>query len=102
MASSHHHELGTFSWILDPAAQAASPASADHAGMDMRDESKVDFPVGPGVDMIAPMPADRVGDPGVGLDDVGHRVLTYRDMVSLRPRTDLRPPSRMIFAGSST
>jgi hypothetical protein len=50
----------------------------------MRDESKVDFPVGPGVDMIPPMPADRVGDPGVGLDDVGHRVLTYRDMVSLR------------------
>ncbi len=25
MASSHHHELGTFSWILDPAAQAAAP-----------------------------------------------------------------------------
>ena len=26
----------------------------------MRDKSKVNFPVGVGVDMIAPMPADRV------------------------------------------
>jgi len=76
------------------AAQAA-PAM-DHKNMDMRDKSKVDFPVGVGVDMIAPMPTDRVGDPGVGLDDVGHRVLTYRDLVSLAPRTDQRPPTRMI------
>jgi CopA family copper-resistance protein len=80
-------------------ASASSPSAApamDHGDMDMRDESKVRFPVGVGVDMIAPMPVNRVGDPGVGLDDVGHRVLTYTDLVSLRPRTDLRPPSRMI------
>ena len=64
--------------------------------MDMRDESKVNFPVGVGVDMIAPMPVDLVGDPGIGLDDVGHRVLTYRDLVSLKPRADQRPPTRMI------
>jgi CopA family copper-resistance protein len=75
---------------------ATPPAQMDHGNMDMRDKSKVDFPVGVGVDMIAPMPVDRVGDPGVGLDDVGHRVLTYRDLVSLKPRTDLRPPTRMI------
>jgi FtsP/CotA-like multicopper oxidase with cupredoxin domain len=81
---------------ITTAQASTSPASADHGSMDMRDESKVSFPVGPGVDMIAPMPADRVGDPGVGLEDVGHRVLTYRDLVSLRPRTDTRQPSRMI------
>ncbi len=85
---------------MDHAAGAAEAApagsSADHASMDMRDESKVDFPVGPGVDMIAPMPMDRVGDPGIGLDDVGHRVLTYRDLVALRPRADTRAPTRMI------
>ena len=74
----------------------ATPAPMDHANMDMRDESKVDFPVGVGVDMIAPMPMDRVGDPGVGLEDVRHRVLTYADLVSLKPRTDRRPPTRMI------
>ena len=79
------------------AATAGPPAPAmDHGNMDMRDKSKVNFPVGVGVDMIAPMPMDRVGDPGIGLDDVGHRVLTYRDLVSLKPRTDLRAPTRMI------
>jgi CopA family copper-resistance protein len=73
-----------------------SAAATDHSSMNMRDKSAVDFPVGVGVDMIAPMPVDRVGDPGIGLDDVGHRVLTYRDLVSLRPRTDLRAPTRMV------
>ena len=80
---------------MGQAAPAASPP-ADHAGMDMRDKSKVAFPVGPGVDMIAPAPVDRIGDPGVGLDDVGHRVLNYRDLVSLQPRTDTREPTRMV------
>jgi CopA family copper-resistance protein len=74
----------------------AAAAAMDHGNMDMRDETKVDFPVGVGVDMIAPMPMNRVGDPGIGLDDVGHRVLTYRDLVSLKPRTDRRAPTRMI------
>jgi CopA family copper-resistance protein len=77
------------------AATAAAPAM-DHSNMDMRDKSKVRFPVGVGVDMIAPMPMDRSGDPGVGLEDVGHKVLTYRDLVSLTPRTDLRVPTRKV------
>jgi len=81
---------------MAPTGHAAAPDSAGHADMDMRDKSKVAFPVGPGVDMLAPMPMDRVGDPGVGLDDVGHRVLTYRDLMSLRPRPDQREPTRMI------
>jgi len=76
--------------------QAAAAAPIDHSNMDMRDKSKVSFPVGVGVDMIAPMPVDRVGDPGIGLDDVGHRVLTYKDLISLKPRTDTRSPTRMI------
>ena len=74
----------------------ATPPAMDHGNMDMRDASSVDFPVGPGVDMIAPMPMDRTGHPGVGLDDVGHRVLTYRDLLSLKPRSDTRAPTRMI------
>lgn len=77
------------------AGSAAAPAM-DHGEMDMRDESKVGFPVGIGVDMIAPAPVDRTGDPGVGLDDVGHRVLTYRDLVALTPNPDQRAPTRMI------
>ncbi len=63
---------------------------------DMRDKSKVDFKVGPGVDMIAPMPMDRSGDPGIGLDNVGHKVLTYKDLVSLKPNSDTRAPTRRI------
>jgi FtsP/CotA-like multicopper oxidase with cupredoxin domain len=68
----------------------------DHSNMDMRDASKVDFPVGVGVDMIAPNPTDRTGHPGIGLENVGHRVLTYRDMVSLAPNRDTRTPTRRI------
>src|SRR5690606_1295435 len=49
-----------------PAADGDPPM--DHANMDMRDKSKVSFPVGVGVDMIAPMPVERVGDRGIGLD----------------------------------
>ena len=75
---------------------AASTPAANHADMDMRDKSKVNFAVGVGVDMIAPMPVDRVGDPGIGLDGVGHRVLTYRDLVSLQPRSDRRAPTRLL------
>jgi CopA family copper-resistance protein len=75
------------------AAPAAGGASMDH---DMRDKSKVDFPVGVGVDMIAPMPADRTGHPGIGLDQVGHRVLTYRDLAALVPNPDQRKPTRRI------
>ena len=87
--------MGGMAHAASPGADASAAAS-DMAGMNMRDKSKVDFPVGPGVDMIAPMPMDRIGDPGIGLDNVGHRVLTYRDLASLRPRRDTRPPTRML------
>jgi len=71
----------------------------DHAGMghSMRDgvaAPQVDL--NPGVDMIAPMPRDRTGEPGLGLADVGHRVLTYRDLMALTPNADTRPPTRTV------
>ncbi|MEN3974265.1 copper resistance system multicopper oxidase [Emcibacter sp. SYSU 3D8] len=75
---------------------ASGEAKAGHDEMDMRDESKVAFDPGVGVDMISPNPVDRTGEPGIGLEDVGHRVLTYRDLVSLAPRADRRVPSRNI------
>lgn len=62
----------------------------------MRDKSAVDFPVGVGVDMIAPMPVDRIGDPGLGLENVRHKVLTYRDLEAIRPNKDRRAPTRRI------
>ena len=51
---------------------------------------------GPGVDMIAPMPVDRIGDPGIGLDDVGHKVLNYKRPRRARPGKDQRTPTRRI------
>ena len=50
--------------------------------MNMRDKSlaPADMQVGPGVDMIAMHPQDAAGKPGLGLEDVGHRVLVYTDL----------------------
>jgi CopA family copper-resistance protein len=73
-----------------------APMAMDHGAMNMRDKSKVSFPVGVGVDMIAPMPMDRTGHPGIGLENVGHRVLTYKDLVALKPYKDERQPTRRI------
>ncbi|GAA0337277.1 copper resistance system multicopper oxidase [Sphingomonas oligophenolica] len=88
----------------------SKPESADPmAGMDhgagaspmvsmgMRDPRNAPgLPLGPGVQTIAPMPMDRTGEPGQGLDDVGHKVLVYRDLVALDPNPDLRAPDREI------
>lgn len=71
-------------------------AGMDMADMDMRDTSKAppDMKVGPGVDMIAMNPQDAAGKPGLGLENVGHKVLVYTDLVALEPNPDPRPPSR--------
>ncbi|MFA7441282.1 MAG: copper resistance system multicopper oxidase [Sphingomonadaceae bacterium] len=68
------------------------------SGMNMRDKSRVpdSVKVGVGVDAIAMSPVDRTGDPGLGLEDVGHKVLTYRDLMALTPNPDTRPPQRTI------
>ncbi len=81
--------------MMDHSAHGGS-ASAVPMDHDMRDKSKVTFPVGPGVDMIAPMPMDRSGDPGIGLENVGHKVMSYKDLAALKPNTDTRIPTRRI------
>ena len=64
------------------------------------DHGMRDFSVAPGVkktptvQSISPMPVDRMGDPGQGLADVGHRVLTYRDLVAVDRNPDIRAPER--------
>ncbi|MDL2340152.1 MAG: copper resistance system multicopper oxidase [Pseudomonadota bacterium] len=92
MAGMDHSAAGGSASAGAPSASAPMDMSA----MNMRDKSTVDFPVGVGVDMIAPMPADRTGDPGIGLGNVGHRVLNYRDLAALKPFPDQRPPTRRI------
>lgn len=67
-------------------------------GMNMRDTSKLppDVKVGPGLDMVSMSAADRMGDAGIGLDKVPHKVLNYKDLVSLEPNKDKRTPSRQM------
>jgi FtsP/CotA-like multicopper oxidase with cupredoxin domain len=48
------------------------------------------------VDNVAMMPADRLSDPGGGLEGSGRRVLRYTDLRALKPGDDRRPPSREI------
>ena len=98
------HGAASGRWIMRPwrhgSAPSAPAAPMDHGDMNMRDKSKVDFPVGPGVDMIAPMPVDRTGEPGLGLENVGHSVLIYRDLVALEPQP--RPARRRRARSRST
>ncbi|MCU6453727.1 copper resistance system multicopper oxidase [Sphingomonas sp. A2-49] len=84
---------------VDHAAAAPPDAMAgmDHGGMDMRDFSLAPrVAKGPGVQTLSPMPVDRTGYPGQGLEDVGHRVLTYRDLVALARNPDVRAPGRQL------
>lgn len=68
------------------------------AGMKMRDTMLLppDVKVGPGIDMVSMAPVDKLGDPGLGLRDVEHRVLTYKMLTALEPNADTREPSRLL------
>ncbi|WP_397576630.1 copper resistance system multicopper oxidase [Sphingorhabdus sp.] len=77
-------------------ANAAKSHSMD--GMSMRDKSLLppDVEIGPGLDMVSMAPVDKMGDPGIGLRDVKHRVLNYRMLSALEPNQDTREPSRLL------
>jgi CopA family copper-resistance protein len=65
--------------------------------MSMRDgQNAPGVKIGPGVQTIAPMSMDRTGEPGQGLESVGHRVLVYTDLIALEPNPDPRSPTRMM------
>ncbi|MBL8657639.1 MAG: copper resistance system multicopper oxidase [Altererythrobacter sp.] len=82
--------------------QSGAMAGMDHGSMDMGSMSMRDFShapqvkKGPGVQTISPMPMDRTGEPGQGLENVGHKVLVYRDLMALDRNPDVRAPSRSI------
>jgi CopA family copper-resistance protein len=88
-----------------PAPSGGAMAGMDHggmAGMDMSSMKMRDFSVAPqvkrdpGVQTISPMPMDRTGEPGQGLEEVGHKVLTYRDLIALDRNPDVRAPDRSL------
>jgi FtsP/CotA-like multicopper oxidase with cupredoxin domain len=55
---------------------------------------KHEHPNGPGNANVAMQPANRLNEPGVGLETVPHRALTYAQLKSLDPNPDLRQPGR--------
>ncbi|UVO49602.1 copper resistance system multicopper oxidase [Sphingomonas sp. SUN019] len=74
-------------------------AMAGMAGMDhsMRDLSAApEVKKTATVQTISPMPVDRTGEPGQGLEDVGHRVLIYRDLIAVDRNPDPRAPDRAL------
>ncbi|MGJ8560329.1 MAG: copper resistance system multicopper oxidase [Litorimonas sp.] len=86
--------------------EAPPSSSMDHAAMGhgpnpdgpaiqlARVEADID--VGPGVVNVAAMPTNRLNEPGIGLSDVPHRVLTYSQLRSLAPNEDNRTPGREV------
>jgi CopA family copper-resistance protein len=84
---------------MAPPKPRGSDVMGDMGGMEMSMLDPLNAPqvkLGPGVQMIAPMPQDRTGEPGQGLEGVGHRVLVYKDLVALEPNPDPRPPGRTV------
>lgn len=83
---------------------AEKPMSHDMGGMSHdAHKPKADWPVegktierGPGVANVAMMPMSRLDEPGIGLEDVPHRVLRYSQLRSLERNPDLRAPEREI------
>lgn len=51
---------------------------------------------GPENQMVAMVQRNRLGEPGAGLENAGHRVLVYTDLKALEPSFDPRPPTREI------
>ena len=51
---------------------------------------------GPGNEMIAMMPTNRLSEPGIGLETTDRRVLVYTDLRNSKPGYDLRKPIREI------
>ncbi|WP_374526277.1 copper resistance system multicopper oxidase [Sphingopyxis sp.] len=85
-----------------PATEGAAMAGMDHGAGGGMKHSMRDFDLAPqvkrdpGVQSISPMPVDRMGEPGQGLEDALHRVLTYHDLVALDRNPDVRAASRSL------
>jgi CopA family copper-resistance protein len=78
----------------DPAGSSHDHHDAGHDG-DMAATTH-DHPDGPGVANLAEMPLNRLDEPGLGLENVPHRTLTYAMLRSLDPNPDTRAPEREI------
>jgi CopA family copper-resistance protein len=90
------HDMSATSAGEDMTGHDMASMNMDMGAMNMRDTSMLpaNVKVGPGLDMVAMNPQDRTGYPGLGLDDVPHRVLNYRMLKSLKMDHNKRAPDR--------
>ena len=97
-SSMDHSAMGHAMPAQTSATEPMDMSGMDMGSMNMRDTSKLPptVKIGPGIDMVSMNPVDRMGDPGLGLDNVPHKVLNYRDLVALESNDDLRRPSRQM------
>jgi FtsP/CotA-like multicopper oxidase with cupredoxin domain len=68
--------------------------SGDTGAMVMAHHASTEY--GPGTDMRVDMPRTNLDDPGVGLRERNHRVLTYADLHTVGGSLDTREPGRTI------
>ncbi len=86
----------------ETAPAAPAPDMSGHEGHDMTAAAPVqstngqthNHPMGAGVDGVAETPANRLAEPGIGLENAGHRVLTYSQLRALTMNPDMRAPER--------
>lgn len=57
---------------------------------------EADVKIGPGVAKRTANPVRRLDEPGLGLENVGHRALCYSQLKSLTRNLDTRPPGREV------
>lgn len=81
-------------------AEAAGHDMSHHAGMQHGTGTAAaqehEHLSGFGVDNLAEQTRSRLAEPGLGLDGLDHRVLTYADLRSLEANADRRKPQRTI------
>ncbi|NNU17052.1 copper resistance system multicopper oxidase [Parvularcula sp. ZS-1/3] len=67
-----------------------------HMGHESPGMTEHDHPMGPAVAATAMNPVSRLDEPGIGLERVPHRTLSYSQLRSRHPNTDRRPAEREI------
>jgi CopA family copper-resistance protein len=78
--------------------QASMRGMGDMPGMDMepKNDAAPKVETGISIDNVAMMPAERLDDPGNGLEASGRRVLSYADLRAREAGADPRPAMREI------
>jgi CopA family copper-resistance protein len=95
-----HRDMGMDMSSMDHGSMAGmdhgSMAGMDHGSMAMPDPvaQTHDHRMGVGVDNVAMVRVSRIDEPGLGLESVPHRALSYSQLRSLVPNPDTRAPGR--------